>query len=266
MNHKQSSTKSSNAIDAVVVIVTTAVSTVLILAFHFRFLTSTLLYFGIPSLYLFVRRPKNIHRISAALALGFIFSLILDLLAEFNSAWSWAPRGQLLFNFKFLGIVPVDVLIWYILWLAFTVVFYEHFYEHDHFDKVSIRFKKALIGFSALLSLVILCLLLYPSSLRMGHAYLILGLVGGLPPLVYLAARNLKLLGKLMKASLFPIFLFLVFELTALKLDQWRFPGQYFGTVQLFGLTFPIEEFFFWIIMGTSITLSYYELLVDDER
>ena len=61
-------------------------------------------------------------------------------------------------------------------------------------------------------------------------------------------------------------FFFLSFELTALKLDQWRFPGENIGHVQLFGLLFPFEEFIFWIVFGTPIILSYYELFVDDDK
>jgi len=85
-------------------------------------------------------------------------------------------------------------------------------------------------------------------------------------PFFYVIFKKPKLLGKLLKAGLFNVFLFLSFELTALHLDQWRFPGEYIGTVQIFGLIFPLEEFVIWIILGTPIILSYYELFVDDGR
>jgi len=62
------------------------------------------------------------------------------------------------------------------------------------------------------------------------------------------------------------IFVFLSFEITALKLDQWRFLGEYLGLIPLFGVYIPYEEFFFWIIMSTIISLTYYEFLIDDGK
>ena len=60
--------------------------------------------------------------------------------------------------------------------------------------------------------------------------------------------------------------LYFVYELTALHLNQWHFPGQYVGLVRFGSVTLPIEEFVIWILMSSMIVLSYYELYVDDLR
>ena len=60
--------------------------------------------------------------------------------------------------------------------------------------------------------------------------------------------------------------LFLVYELTALKLGQWVFLGEYIGGVEIFNSQFPFEEFFFWIMISSATCLSYYEIFVDDEK
>ncbi len=106
----------------------------------------------------------------------------------------------------------------------------------------------------------------YQNILHFRYAYLVIGSLFGVPPLIVVIWRKPELLIKFVKASMFLIFLFLSFEITALKLDQWRFPGEYIGYVSLFGVTFPLEEFFFWIVMSTAISLVYYEFFVDDEK
>ena len=81
-----------------------------------------------------------------------------------------------------------------------------------------------------------------------------------------LLTKKSELLFKFLKVSAFFFFLFFAFELTALRLGQWNFPGRYIGKVEIFNLVFPFEEFFFWILLSSTVVLSYYELYVDDEK
>lgn len=253
-------------LDLVVVLCMILVSIPVVLYFNVRFLTSTFFFFVVPSIYLFIRSPKNPKRLLATLLLGTIASFNLDFLAEFNNAWNWAPYGQLVFKSKILGYVTPDVMIWFAFWVFLTIVFYEHFFEHDRSDKISPRFKFALGGTIIATVIIVLFYFFCPSVLQFRYAYLIIGLMFGLPPLVFLFIKRPSLLAKFAKASAFPFVVFLSFEITALKLDQWRFPGEYIGWVSLLGVSFPLEEFFFWIVMSTVISLTYYEFLVDDEK
>jgi len=42
------------------------------------------------------------------------------------------------------------------------------------------------------------------------------------------------------------------------------YPGNnYVGWVNLFGITFPIEELLFWMLFYAASLVSYYELAVD---
>jgi len=237
----------------------------LILYFKVRFITSTLLFFAVPALFLLIRKPKQLKRLGASLAAGMIVAFIVDFLAELNGAWSWAPVGQLIFPHKLFGLIPIDVLIWYFFWLLLTIVYYEHFFEHEISKKVSLTFKRILSAFILLLVAVIAIFYIDPAILTFKYAYFYIGLVGALP-FLYAIIKKPRLAGKLVKAGIFNIFVFLSFELTALTLDQWRFPGEYIGNVQLLGLQFPLEEFVFWILLGTPIILSYYELFIDDKK
>ncbi|MDO8495937.1 MAG: hypothetical protein Q7S43_00585 [bacterium] len=252
-------------VDLLVVIGLVLISIPCILYFQVRLLTSTLLFFVIPTIFLLLRQRKQFKRLGASVIAGMVVAFTADFLAEFNGAWSWAPEGQLVFSNKLFGLIPVDVLIWYFFWITFTVVYYEHFFEHDRSRVVSRRFKSVLIFFLTLLAIIILTFYINPEILRFRYAYLWVAVFGS-TPFFYLIFKKPHLIGKLLKAGIFNIFLFLSFELTALKLDQWRFPGEYIGTVSLFGVQFPFEEFIFWILLGTPIILSYYELYVDDGK
>lgn len=252
-------------LDFIVIIAWVLISIPTILFFQVRFLTSTFILFAVPAIYLFLRKPKQLKRLAATAVVGMIASFVIDFLAEFNSAWSWAPEGQLVFVNKLFGLIPIDVLIWYFFWILLTIIYYEHFFEHEKTLGVSRHFKKISVFFTAVLIFIIISYYSYPTLIQWRYTYLLIGFFGSIP-FFYLIFKKPRLVGKLLKAGVFNIFLFLSFELTALKLDQWRFPGEYIGTIGLFGLVFPFEEFVFWIILGTPVMLSYYELFVDDGK
>jgi len=84
------------------------------------------------------------------------------------------------------------------------------------------------------------------------------------PPLVYLSHKNPKIIKKLIYLTIPLFFINMAHELTAIKVGQWIFPGQYIGSITLFGLTFPFEEFLFYIILGAAAAVVYYEIFFDD--
>ena len=79
--------------------------------------------------------------------------------------------------------------------------------------------------------------------------------------------RHPKLLPKFLLVVIYFFFLTFVYELTALKLGQWIFPSnQYIGWVSIFGLNFPLEEFFFGFFFYAMVTLACYEAFDCDEK
>lgn len=113
---------------------------------------------------------------------------------------------------------------------------------------------------------ILLTYFIQPSFLYFDYAYLVLGLIS-LCLFAYLVYKNPILLRKFILTAPFFIFLYLLFEITALYLGQWNFTGQYIGTVELVGgLRFPLEELVIGILLSSSVVLSYYKLYVDDEE
>jgi hypothetical protein len=59
----------------------------------------------------------------------------------------------------------------------------------------------------------------------------------------------------------------IIYEIVGLRLRWWDFPGtQFVGHVSLFGVTFPFEEFFFWLVLGGFMVLSYFELFDNTQK
>jgi hypothetical protein len=110
---------------------------------------------------------------------------------------------------------------------------------------------------------VLIIYYLKPTLLQVHFAYFVLGSMAFLQ-FAYIIYRHPKLLPKLLSMMPFFFFVYLSFELTARSLSQWTFPGQYIGMVWLGGITFPVEELFFWIMVSSAVAASYHEMFVDD--
>ena len=231
-----------------------------------NFLTSIILFFGLPSFYLLYRHEGEWKRIFTASSLfGIVYGFLLDYLAELNNAWSWGAEEQLVFSYKILGVVNVDVMIWFFFWIFFLVIFYEHFLDHDHRDNISNNIAYGIAAPGVLGLYVLAANIFYPPLLTFNNAYLMLGLMT-LPFFLYAIYQKPTLMSKFSKAALFFVPTYLAYEITALHLNLWEFPGEYISMVEIMGASFPLEEFLIWILLSSIIVLSYYELFIDDMR
>ena len=132
-------------IDLLVVVAMVGAAIPVILFLNVKPLVSTIFFFILPSVYLFLRNPRPIKRIFAASFLfGVVFAVPFDFLAILNGAWS-EPVSQLVFPYKLFSVLPVDHLIWFFFWVFLVIVFYEHFVEHDRVDTISHNYAYGLL-------------------------------------------------------------------------------------------------------------------------
>jgi len=258
--------KSRKIIDLGVLVLLVVLASILTVAVHVSFLSSIFLFFVIPSAYLMYRKPSNFKKaIVGGVLLGIVWGFAFDFIAEYNGAWSWSARNSLVFPKLLLGTVSLDILVWFFFWIFLVIAFYEYFIEYDFDDRIS---KRVIASFSCGVITDIFLIFLYkyfPIALEIKYAYLVLGLVT-LLPFFYVIVRRPSLIPKLMAVLPFFIFLYLSYELAALSIGLWDFPGQYLGTIQLLHLTFPLEEFVFWILISGAVVAAYHELYIDDFR
>ncbi len=226
---------------------------------------SSLLFFGLPSLYIGLRNP-GILRKSATFA--FIFSIpmsiIIDTLSALNGAYV-IPKT--IFPFKIFGISTVELYLFSFLWVLMSVLFYEYFFDHGRKgDAISKRIRIFLYIVFAFSVVVLIMLFANSRWLLIPYAYLVLGTLFTIIPLVAFLYFHPQFLPRFVVIAAYYFSFLMLYELVALATHEWIFPGQFIGFVTVQGLSFPLEELLIWMIVCTPALLSYYEFVADDSK
>ncbi|MFA5184529.1 MAG: hypothetical protein WC456_03300 [Patescibacteria group bacterium] len=230
------------------------------------YFTSLFLFFGCPIIYLFYRNQKRIKKILLfSLPVFLVMAVVLDYICDITGIWAVASS---VFNYRILGQVPIENLIWLISYTIFVVAYYEYFFEFSDRDK---NYRPRLKYFHAFfISVFIIFLAVYITNkdwLYIKYFYLKFGIILGLLPTILMLARSPKLFTKFIKTGIYFFYHSLTYEITALYLGWWSFPGrEIIGSVVLGRLSFPIEELLFWMTLGAVGLLSFYEFFDDDEK
>lgn len=237
----------------------------LLFQLNLNFIWSILLFFVLPSIHLSVLLPRSIKKtLTASLVLGATALVTVDLIAHLNEVW-YVPS---VFPVRIFGLAPIEGIVWWTSLTYFTVMFYEYFFD-VHRDRKILRprMKYAFLVLLIFALAVLLSLFLAPGLLNIPFAYLWLGIVLAIPPVIIELVRRPILIQKFFLTAAYFFLLTFVYEVTALKLKYWSFPGdQTIGTVSILGTTFPFEEFFFWFVLAAMTMLAYYEFFDDDEE
>lgn len=256
--------KPSRLFDLCVIIGLVLVSIPITIFGKVSFLASTLLFFGLPSCYLIWRRPRNFKKaLVAGVILGLVLGFSFDFVAEFNKAWGWSASFSLPANL--FGVVSLDVLVWYFFWVFLAVAYYEYFIERDRSTKISPKAKWVFFGGLLIAAAVILTWKVAPGILRLTDAYATLGAITFLI-CGALLFKHPRLIHKVAHILPFFVFMYLSYEITALYMNLWTFPGAYLGHVSVGAISFPLEELVVWIIASSAIVATYYEFCIDDYK
>lgn len=238
---------------------------VLPLYFSGNLLTSILMYLAVPAAYLCWRRRKNYKKIILASAtLGLLFGMGYDIVAEFYGAWATNYDNTIL-DILVIGRTPLGDFIWAFL-IPFSIfVFYEHFLDDEKVKSISHHWKCAVIAGALVFLTPVIYFILHPNTKTFPFAYLILGIISILP-LVGLFFKRRRFVRKILLVGAFYFAVNLVFEISALALQQGDYPGQYVGWMTFAGARFPLEELFLWIIPSAAVFVFCYEMLFDDGK
>ncbi len=219
---------------------------------------SVIIFYGIPSIYLSFMMKKNVKNAAVFSLVGIIPMIVIDYIAHLTKVWEVTNS---IIPFRLFGFVTLEVLLWVIFAFYFTVMFYEYFLDKHITHKLyKPRFKYLIISILALFSLFLFLLFGFPQFLRIPYFYLIFGVILILIPIVFELFEYPRFYTKFFKAQAYFFYLNFIYEITALKLGWWIFPGNEFvGWVSVFGVEFPFEEFFFWIMLTALAILTYFE-------
>lgn len=249
--------------DFFIVVLLIAAAAAITLIFRPKVLIGGILLTIPPTLFLCLRETKNYWKIFLGVFIfGLLFGFFFDFIETYSGAW-FVP--DLVFPWRILGVEPVDDLIGFVIMTAFMLVFYEHFLDDEKNTRISPQMVYALIPAFLAVFTVIIIFFAYPARLFISHAYLKGGIAAILFPIIY-AIRNPRIILKLCAVAIFFFFVWLIMEVTAVKIGGWVYPGQYIGWMTLFGVGFPAEEMLFWMLFYAATIVAYYERFIDDGK
>lgn len=260
---KSKKTKSSSRALIAVLIFVPILTSVISWILDLNFLISTLMFLGIPALYLSLQDKSKIKRNLIFSSLFTIPGIYVDYMARKDLAWD-APSS--LFSFRIAGVVPVENIVWFFLLSYFIVAFYEHFFDRVHHKTVGRRMKLLFAIVTIGTVAFIVPFFAHQQQPIISYFYLKLGLLLGLLPISLFLFKFPRYLSVFIKIVPYFLAISLLEEFVGLHNGYWAFPGQHFiGWINIGSYRFPYEELIFWMIMFSAIVITYFELF-DDNR
>ena len=238
------------------------IASLITLALKTNVFISIIIFLVVPAIFLSIRQPSHIVKAASfSLILGTPFIIMIYYIGHVTNAWLMPSVFPLVFRF-----VNIEVILWLVFWIYFTVLFYENFFDKHVKVKRWHPHMKYLIMLAFSLFSIFLLFVYSASSLleSIPYSYLFIGIVVVITPTLLFLFNSPALFVKFLKTQVYFFYFNLIYELNGLALGWWTFPGtEFIGWISLFGLTFPIEELLFWIVIGAMAILSYYKFFDD---
>lgn len=233
--------------------------------FNFNMLPSIGVFLVVPGIYLSFLMPKLIKKVSLFSVVAVTpFVIIADYICNFTGQW-WVSGNTFP---RILRFVFVEDIIFGIFFVYFAIMFYEYFEESRQNIKLwNPRMSKYIKWMSGIFAIFMIAYFAFPKFLAIPYFYFLIGILFMAIPSIVKLAHYPRLFPKFAAVAVYFFFVNFIYEITALKLGQWTFPGtQYIGHISIFGVTFPFEEFIFGFFFYSLMALSYYETFDDDNK
>lgn len=251
--------------DWILIIIWPIIASVASLFFNANFFTSTVLFYVLPSIYISVKKPDFIKKALSMATAGLPILLITDWIAVKTGTW-YFPTS--IFASRLFGTTVFEVVLWLFMYVYFVLIFYEYFLEKHCTDRLPHRrFKYLIMIFMLLFSMFIISLVTTGTFIEIHYIYLIFGFAFCFIPIPLILLKFPKLITKVAQATIYFTASSFLWEIVALRLKQWTFPGKYFiGWFEVLGVRFPFEEFIVWIVLGSAAVIVWYEYFDDDQK
>ncbi len=249
--------------DLIIISIFLIIAPLLSFTFKTNLLTSIILFYGLPAILLSFRVPQCIKRASAFSFIVTALFFVIDYVAVLDGAW-WVST---IFKNRLLEVLPIEDSIWFFIANYLVILFYEYF-DDDQSNTMKKSKIAYLIGIVVTIILVFFALFVfYPQLLVLPYAYSWIALIFLVLPSIMMLVMYPKLRFKFIRTNLYVFMLHITFEITALKLGHWNFPGNNFiGWVEAGNVRFPVEELVAFIMLMGITALSCYEFYGDDRK
>jgi len=226
---------------------------------------ATLLFWGVPAVYLSVVNRRAIPAaLLFSLAAALTFGLMVDYLGFINHVWD-TPES--IFSYWAFSLIPIENPMWSFLYIYIVVMVYECLA-----NKKPSRPTKRFFWFIA--ALVLLAVVVHLASDRIDalrnipYLYLSAGLLFFVAPSVLFLAKYPKYLHNFVATACYMLPIAFANEVVGLTLGHWYFPSEadLLGRLSVLGVAIPFEELFFFIVIGPIAILTYYVCMFKNAR
>jgi len=251
--------------DVLLLILFPIIAAILVEIFNLNFFVSTLLFFGVPSVYLSFKKPGLISKtLIFTLIFATVMLIVLDYPVYIDRSW-FVPNSA----FRFLdNAIPIEDAVWCYLWVYFAIIFWEYFLDFGKAkDRISSNMRYLIIFLSSLLTSFFLLYFIKKDVLYMPYFYLKFGAVLIVLPMAGVLLRFPRLIKKVLIIGLYFFMVSFLHEYVGLRHNHWYFDGtHYLGTTMFQGHLLPYDEIIFWWALGVPSLICWYELFVDNKK
>ncbi len=250
-------------LDLILLILWPIIASLASIWFNLNFFTSTILFYLLPSLYISWRCPQLIRKTLKVCFVVLPILLITDWIAVKTGVW-YFPTS--IFSGRLFGTTVFEVVFWFFLFVYFVIVFYEYFFDsHVKEERPHKGFKYLALITAICFTIFLLLLFTLGTFVQIPYIYFIFGIIFCFIPIPLILFKFPRLLTKFVQVTVYFFLSSFLWEIVALKLNQWTFPGKDFiGWVEIFDVRFPIEELLVWIVLGATSIVAWYEYFDDD--
>lgn len=216
----------------------------------------------LPALFfIFQIKTFSKHLLLPGIFYSIFVSFAIDYLGHYTRAWEYWNNS----NFAVTGIkideMPIESILWaYGFWI-FTVGTYEYFFDkhRSHKKKPSELYLKL---FVISITGIILYALKTIGRFEFDLMYVCILIFMGAYALIVISRTKLTF-SRLALFGVMSLIFGVIIEVVSLRLNYWVFPlGSVIKDINMFGVIYPIEEFFWWIVLPIAI-IATYELFID---
>ncbi len=243
-----------------------AMSTISVLL-DFDLWVVVLLLLLIPTGYLFwyLRPPSSIFLPTALSTLA--STVLFEAVAYSSGLWYELSA----FDFRVLGIFPIEILFWNFILQLFIIAIYEYFVDDKKINQVTFNWNNLwLLGFLVGITAVGLIFATTLSRFVLPYAlwWLLVGVIASLAGAMVLSHRqSWSVIKKAVFTTLLISPFLLMYEAVAVFNLHWVFanPAQYLYSLSLFNEIIPVERFVFMFIIPIWMVIVY-ESYLDDGK
>lgn len=221
---------------------------------------SLLIVLGPPTIINYIWLKKSGKKILIfSIITTILFAPPIELATRLADTWD----VQTIFPRPF-GYIPIENMIFAFINFFWVLCFYETFVDGDRSKKVSRNFKYIVFLYFLLAWVVYYIFFNDPGLIR--TEYFVMSIPILILPSLIMFYFYPHIIKKTILPTVFFSIVFFVYEMVAIQIGNWWWPGEYIFTFTINGKIFPLDDVVIWYLLSTPALIAGYEIFVDDGK